>query len=164
MGWSTATETNNDYFLIERSSDLKYFETIGKVNGAGNSYTKKEYSVTDEQPLKGLNYYRLKQTDKDGKFEYSEIKSVGFLRNLMGVSVSPVPSQKDILVSFTTINKSNYVLNIYNPEGKLMLVKFLTGENGINENTIDISELPKGIYQLSLLGENDFERTKFVKE
>lgn len=162
--WTTATETNNDYFTIERSRNLEQFEAIQQVPGSGNSYTTKYYSYTDKQPLQGLSYYRIKQTDKDGKFSYSELKAVGYQRNLSDVSVSPVPTQKNILVSFNAIEKGNYTLNIYNVEGKLMLSKELSAENGINDNSIDVSELPLGIYQLMLSNGVELEHAKFIKE
>ncbi|HRD37176.1 MAG TPA: hypothetical protein PLC65_00980, partial [Bacteroidia bacterium] len=92
INWSTATETNNDYFTIERSNNLEQFEAIHQMPGSGNSYTTKYYSYTDKQPLQGLSYYRIKQTDKDGKYTYSELKAVGYQRNLSDVSVSPVPT------------------------------------------------------------------------
>lgn len=72
----TASETNNDYFTIERSGDGRSFEAIGEIKGAGNSAEEKHYEFTDENPLPGINYYRIKQTDFDGQYSYSEIKSV----------------------------------------------------------------------------------------
>ena len=69
--WSTASEKNNDYFTIERSSDGITFQTVLTVKGAGNSNQVINYSAIDEKPIDGIAYYRLKQTDYDGKFEYS---------------------------------------------------------------------------------------------
>lgn len=63
LNWSTATETNNDYFLVERSEDGIHFNSIGKVNGAGNSLSMKNYYLYDSNPFESINYYRLKQTD-----------------------------------------------------------------------------------------------------
>jgi hypothetical protein len=164
LNWTTASESNNDYFTIERSTNLEQFEALAQVPGSGNSYTSKSYAYTDKQPLKGLAYYRIKNTDKNGKFNYSEVKAIGYEHNLMSVAVNPVPAQKNISVSFTAIEKMNYALSIYNAEGRLMLTKNLEAENGTNDNSIDISELPPGIYQLMLSNDHELERTKFVKE
>lgn len=164
LNWTTATETNNDYFTIERSSDLQKFEALDQVPGSGNSYTSKSYQYTDKQPLNGLAYYRIKNTDKDGKFYYSEVKAIGYEHNLTNVVVSPVPAQKNISVSFSAIENKDYTLNIYNSEGRLMLTKNLQAANGINDNSIDVGELPSGIYQLILNNDNELERSKFVKE
>ena len=74
--WSTATESNNDYFTILWSVDGYHWTSIGKVDGAGNSIQKIDYSYLDESPAIGVNYYILKQTDYDGRFEDSDIISV----------------------------------------------------------------------------------------
>lgn len=164
LTWTTATEKNNSYFTIERSVDAEHFEAIGQLPGAGNSYTNKDYSYTDQQPLSGLSYYRLKQTDKDGKFEYSEVKAMSFQPQIMDVNVSPVPTQKNISVTFTANEEGVFTLNIYNAAGTLMLSKSVHVLSGNNENTVDISELPQGIYQLMLSNGQALERSKFIKE
>lgn len=76
--WSTATETNNDYFTIERSADGSNFTSIGMVDGAGNSSSSIDYSYIDDAPLAGTSYYRLKQTDYDGQFSYSDVRAIQF--------------------------------------------------------------------------------------
>lgn len=76
--WITESETNNDYFIVERSADARFFEEIGKVNGAGTSHHTNHYTFTDQKPLPGVSYYRLKQTDFDGHYSYSDIKAVSF--------------------------------------------------------------------------------------
>ncbi|TVQ07197.1 MAG: T9SS C-terminal target domain-containing protein, partial [Bacteroidetes bacterium] len=72
LTWATGSETNNDYFTLERSLDLKHVEAIGHVAGAGNSARTLHYRFADTSPLEGISYYRLKQTDFDGAFEYSQ--------------------------------------------------------------------------------------------
>ncbi|MBI2268820.1 MAG: hypothetical protein HYU69_00520 [Bacteroidetes bacterium] len=67
LNWSTATETNNDYFTVERSGNGSNYDLVQTIKGAGNNTTKLEYELIDSKPLKGINYYRLKQTDYDGK-------------------------------------------------------------------------------------------------
>ncbi|MGB0888373.1 MAG: T9SS type A sorting domain-containing protein, partial [Vicingaceae bacterium] len=71
LEWSTSTEVNNDYFTLERSLDATYFTEIGTVNGAGNSNYQLNYTFIDELPNTGINYYRLKQTDFNGDYSYS---------------------------------------------------------------------------------------------
>ena len=74
--WSTASENNNDYFNIEKSSDDEIWVDIDKQKGAGNSSTQLYYSFSDNNVEKIINYYRLKQTDYDGNFKYSDIISI----------------------------------------------------------------------------------------
>jgi len=76
LNWSTATEENNDYFSIQRSIDGNEFEEIGRMKGAGMSYSQIDYRYTDTRPLPGLVYYRLRQTDFDLKSTYSDMVSV----------------------------------------------------------------------------------------
>lgn len=78
LDWATASELNNDRFEIERSVDGVEFETIGQVAGYGTTDLESEYSFVDAAPRQGLNYYRLKQVDFDGKFEYSKVVFVDY--------------------------------------------------------------------------------------
>lgn len=78
LNWVTADEENNDFFTIERSSDGIDFQTILQVPGAGNSYEPLHYRAVDISPFNGRNYYRLKQTDFNGDFSYSDIELVNF--------------------------------------------------------------------------------------
>ena len=73
--WATASETNNDYFSVEKSHDGSTFENIGNVAGAGFSNTLLPYSLIDDNPYSDITYYRLKQTDFNGNFTYSDIIS-----------------------------------------------------------------------------------------
>lgn len=74
--WKTASELNNDYFTIERSNGGEKFEEVLKVKGMGTKATETSYSSRDTAPFKGISYYRLKQTDFDGRFSYSNVVSV----------------------------------------------------------------------------------------
>ena len=101
LDWATATEINNDYFIIERSADGKTFEEIGTVQGAGNSSSQKNYEFTDnsepQTPYSELIYYRLRQVDYDGKYEYSPIISIN-------------------------LNSENYFNAYYNPAGYIVVL------------------------------------------
>ena len=78
MDWTTASEENNDYFTVERSQDGSDFQELYRKDGAGVSTTFLYYFGYDNKPDLGVNYYRLKQTDYDGKYAYSDIESVDF--------------------------------------------------------------------------------------
>ena len=88
--WSTAVEINNDYFNIERSTNGLTFETIGTIKGSGNSSTIQDYTHRDETPLIGTAYYRLKQTDFDGKFEYFKLITVHYAEEDDGTCILKV--------------------------------------------------------------------------
>ncbi len=76
LHWRTLTETDNSHFTVERSADGRQFTAIGRREGAGNSFTSRDYQFTDTAPLPGLSYYRLRQTDTDGTTALSEVISV----------------------------------------------------------------------------------------
>ena len=95
ISWSTSSEVNNDYFIVERSTDGFHFESIKTIEGAGNSTERIEYMIEDAYPKKGENFYRLKQIDFDGEFTYSEIRVVDVSKateNVFSFSIRPNPS------------------------------------------------------------------------
>ena len=76
LSWSTSSELNNDFFTVERASDIEKFEEVLIVKGQGTNSTRTNYSAIDDSPLPGRSYYRLKQTDFDGKFTYSALRKI----------------------------------------------------------------------------------------
>jgi hypothetical protein len=97
--WETATEINNDYYLVEKSKNGVDFELLGQVKGAGNSLSKLNYSITDEKPYNGIIYYRLKQVDFNETFNYSKIASVDFNSSKdFSFDVYPNPNKELILL------------------------------------------------------------------
>lgn len=120
--WATASEQNNDYFTILWSTDGRNFVAISKSPGAGNSGNRIEYQYLDESPSRGINYYKLRQTDYDARFEDSEIISVLSERdyepkvvacqNLLGQPASP----SDIGIVIITMSKGDsiYVVKRFN--------------------------------------------------
>jgi hypothetical protein len=112
--WQTASEINNDYFSIERSSDGKNFNVLDIVKGNGNSNKINHYSTIDENPLPGLNYYRLKQTDYDGTFTFSEVKSVNVARDQKS-SIRTIASSNRIRLESET---DKNIITIYDMMGR----------------------------------------------
>ena len=90
--WETASETDNDFFTLERSTDGKTWESIFTCDGAGNSTTTNVYGFVDREVLSGIYYYRLKQTDVNGEFTYSEVKSIRISSSDLGFTVYPNPA------------------------------------------------------------------------
>jgi hypothetical protein len=97
--WATAAEKNNDYFLLERSSDGDNFEVVGRIAGSGTTTIPRKYIFTDPAPFPGTSYYRLKQVDYDGQSE--TFKTIPFDNNqkigdLKIVEVSPNPFTNEL--------------------------------------------------------------------
>lgn len=120
--WETATEVNNYGFEIERSFDNTNFSTLGFVKGKGSTTEKQIYSFTDQTSLTGKTYYRLRQVDFDGRFEYSEVISV---ENTIPESFSlnqnfPNPFNPSTRIQFSIPQETQVELAIYDATGKLV--------------------------------------------
>lgn len=152
LKWITASERNNHYFTIYRSSDLKSWEKVVKIKGKGNSSQETSYSFTDENPLKGMNYYKLKQTDFDGRYEEFNPISI-LIGNRNSISVYPNPA-KDVLFIHTENQQLQMSLQISDYSGKT--IYSYSGE----QQSIDISTLNTGIYFLSIEINGNTERHK----
>lgn len=150
LSWSTSSETQNDYFIIERSKDGKSFEEISREKGSGNSIRTNYYFSIDFSPYKGISYYRLKQVDFDGKYTYSHIQSVD-MEGLL--SIYPNPS-KDKFYIFGLSKTGNVKINVININGvELYNVNYFN--NGIS--TIDLTSKPEGIYFVKIIdGQNEW--------
>ena len=130
LNWQTANEINNDHFSIERSADSKLFTSIGN-KPATNNALRSNYSFVDNAHLNGMNYYRLKQVDKDGKFSYSKIVSVDFaISNNALFSISPNPAKDHISIT-SSVAVSDAQITITSATGRTLYASkhsFTSGE------------------------------------
>ncbi len=149
--WTTATELNNDYFTIEKSKDGSTFEFAAKLKGAGNSYSILNYSTIDDNPYKGVSYYRLKQTDYDGKFSYSNIIAVEFNpdnTSIFAVYPNPINTGKTLNLSIIGKIGEEVVVIVHDVIGKENYSKVVVLQTeGDNVYVIDESNrLAAGVY------------------
>ena len=152
LKWATTTEINNDYFTIERSNNATNFNPIGEVNGNGNSNSLINYQLIDDNPLNGINYYRLKQTDFDGKYTYSEI--IVLNNSIINVNIYTV--NNFIFIKSNEIN-ANSKLEIYDVTGRI-IAKFQ-----VNSSVkINLSEYKSGIYIYRFTSENSITSDKII--
>lgn len=140
LNWKTATEINSSHFDIERSINGFQFEKIGSVKAAGNSNGISSYDFTDRLPVKGMNYYRLKQVDLDGKFSYSEIRKAEIKTELPLFVLYNNPSNGSSITIKTGITPS--LLGIFDIAGK----KLKEISVATHSQQIDLSMLPSGTY------------------
>ena len=150
LRWRTETEVNNYGFNIERAKEKTEWLNIGFVEGHGNSNSPRQYSFTDSDiGLSGNYYYRLKQIDNDGTYEYSNVVSVevGIPNNFYLSQNYPNPFNPETRIDFTLPEKQLVSLRVYNTLGEL--VGELVNEEkeaGNYSVTFDASKLPSGIY------------------
>jgi len=166
LTWTTASEINNDYFTVERSDkDLTKFDFIGKVSSKmNNSNIMLNYETWDESPLQGLQYYRLKQTDMDGEFTYSDLKPIYIgavksfeITNVYGNSMNNGQFQiefvydSELPLSAIITDATGRV--IYNQGG-------ISAQPGINKIQLD-QNLSQGIYFIILQNQEKKVSQKF---
>lgn len=167
LNWSTATETNNAGYAIERSADGKKFSQIGFVSTkaeGGNSSSQLDYSFADEKPFAGSNYYRLKQTDKDGKFSYSKVVELqGEVDDIVISSVYPNPAtdKLTLLVSSPLSQKATVIISdVYGRNVQQMSTSIVAGDNNIELN---VSGLANGNYIIRLVTEAGIRTARFIR-
>ena len=141
IDWQTASETNNDYFTIERSQDAQNWDKIEKVYGAGNSNIVQEYNYTDCSALNGMYYYRLKQTDYDGAYTYSEIRIVE-ISNAM--KVYPNPTTNKVFIRLESGLQGE--IRVFNTLGQDVSNKVSFTQESKQDYKLDLYLLPKGVY------------------
>jgi len=147
LTWSTAQEENSQLFDVERSINGINFTKIGTVAAKGFSSVKADYSFDDKQPAGGLNYYRLKQVDLDGKYTYSAVVKVNFARQA-GIRITPNPASSYIYVSLENINTTAR-LQIIDLNGQLLKQQFIN--QNTSNTTVSLAGLAKGLYTIKLV-------------
>ncbi|MCO6499850.1 MAG: T9SS type A sorting domain-containing protein [Vicingus serpentipes] len=145
LEWNTITEINNNYFTIYKSKDAINWEEVVKVTGAGNSSQIRHYTSVDQKPYFGTSYYRLKQTDFDGRFEYFPIVTIN-IANKEIVTVYPNPAKNSITIMGNSLELKDIVLANYLGQDLTHSIQ-ISKENN-NRKQIDVSSLSSGIYFL----------------
>ncbi len=159
LEWSTGSETNNDFFTVERSRDSKEWSGILHIPGAGNSSSRLDYATTDNHPLHGLSYYRLKQTDFNGAISYSPVVTVSIGQiNSTQPYLFPNPATDVLTVNGIVMDLRK--TRIHNVLGQDVSdqVAIRIGDD-TDEYRLDVSLLPPGWYSLK----TDLFSLKFMK-
>ncbi len=138
LEWQTASEINNRGFEIQHSSNAVDWKNIGFVEGAGDDYLTNDYIFLDEHPFSGINYYRLKQMDFDGKTEYSNTLSQWIGRDAFEVSVYPNPVQDYLRFG---LPEGKFSVSIVNAQGRVL------HKQTVNDGEmLDFSQFDAGVY------------------
>jgi len=162
--WTTQSEMNNNYFDLEVSYDNEKWEKIATAQGTGNSAYETKYLSYDTKPRNGNNYYRLKQVDFDGKFEYSKTISVYADKlDKFNFIIQPNPTESNATIVFEIENPEIVILNIYNYSGNLIETLKIDVKNGTNSQFIDLSSQPNGVYLIQLATSLGNFQSKLIK-
>jgi hypothetical protein len=166
LNWVTANEMNTKHFEVERGSDGRNFTKIATVAAKGNSNTPTSYDLVDPSPLKGVNYYRLKIIDTDGKFEYSQIVIIRIEDGIQLVTkVAPNPFTGKIDVYLTLTHNTMVDFRFIDINGRMVFSKSVKGLKGFNWFTInDLDKLPSAPYMLHIKTDDATIVEKLIKQ
>jgi hypothetical protein len=151
LEWATASEINNDYFTIERSFDGVDWEIIKTVDGSGYSISTIYYQAKDENPYHGISYYRLKQTDFDGEYKYSNLVSVNC--NLQGEHSLIIYPNPTTGILYLLSNADEYSIEVLNNLGKIILT-------AQSSKRLDLSNISVGTYFIRAIFQYNIPVTK----
>ncbi|RYY60247.1 MAG: T9SS type A sorting domain-containing protein [Chitinophagaceae bacterium] len=140
LDWSTASEDNNDFFTIERSANGGSWSAIGQVKGAVNSSSVNFYQFTDAAPLTATSYYRIRQTDLDGKSTVSDIKTVNNSSISKTISLYPVPNSGNNITVTGIREYSNQQLAVISSNGNVVY------NTTMSSSSVELPKLSTGFY------------------
>ncbi|HTF19638.1 MAG TPA: DUF2341 domain-containing protein [Chryseolinea sp.] len=162
VSWQTATEKNNDFFTVKKSTNGKDWHLLEKVPGNGTTLLPTSYSIKDLQPVHGLQYYQLTQTDFDGQSETFPIISLNVqkLPERGQLTLYPNPTEDEITIRVTSIVGSTLAVQVTDVAGRMYMDK--TFEEGYP--VISAKELPAGVYIVSVFDGRQMHRAKFVRK
>ncbi|MDF1676087.1 MAG: T9SS type A sorting domain-containing protein [Vicingaceae bacterium] len=160
LNWTTTSEINNDFFIIEASIDAENFSSIGTIAGAGNSNEVLNYQFTDNNPKNKTMYYRLKQVDFDGKWENSEIVAIERV-SLGTINIFPNPVNNMLHINFNNNDDTDYTIFVTNILGEVISE---TNTIGKSKLTLEIfNQLSGGVYFVKIMDEsNNLVKTEKV--
>ena len=147
--WATASESGNDRFEVQRSPDGFAFTTVGTVQGVGNSFTTTNYSFTDNAPLQGTSYYRLKQVDLDGTATLSATVAVELL-TMNALTLYPNPAVETVTVLRSDTENGAARTMVLDMRGRVVREAVIGA--GAANSIVPVGDLPSGIYTLRVIG------------
>ena len=165
LDWSTASESNCSHFLVEKSADGLRWNSMAKITGHGTAAAPNFYQTVDNQPFTGMNFYRLRQFDLDGRSEYSPVVAVGFYQNTV-LRAFPNPASDNLTLAFYSEKNMDATLEIFNSDGQLVRREPMPVVRGSLTFEMQVGELPGGVYFMQLLetGGRKLADGRFVKD
>lgn len=163
LQWQTATEIDNDYFILDRSVNGERWDSIARIEGAGTTSQVRDYEYRDYDLYNGIAYYRLRQRDYNGTTTNSQIiYIVRTAQNGDVTSVYPVPSTGAVALEYTTTFESDLVVDVLSADGKIVSSQQVTVIAGMNKISIDLSDNAQGVYTVRLRDQTGATTTRRV--
>ncbi len=162
LRWTTAMEVENDYFVVEHSTDAEFFRDLGQVQGVINSTTPNSYEYLHEFPKKGIHFYRLRQVDLDGNATYSHIIALRSNREFPA-GIQPNPVTSILTLNYVSSEENVLTLSIFDGTGKLLRTETPAITEGRNLLDYDVSDLAEGMYFLQIQHGENITTERFIK-
>ena len=154
LDWTTATENNNDYFEIQHATDANSnFKSIGQVNGSGTTNTPTSYTFFHSSPVKGNNYYRIKQVDFNGVEWFSWVVTRNYEGSADGqtIDVFPNPNIGEFMLGLPTVAiQTEALIRVIDTKGAVVSEEMVALDMGMTSYPVDVKGLSKGVYHVSL--------------
>jgi len=166
LDWGTASEQNSSHFIVQRSGNGVEFNTeLGTVKAAGNSNTELRYNFVDVTPLKGWNYYRIKQVDLDGKYAYSNIAALNFNKENSTLLLYPNPAKDLLNMEYTSDRTGKVELQVIDSKGAVLMVNRFSVNAGKNLQSLNIAGFSQGMYMIKYIDvDGSISYSKFIKQ
>ncbi len=166
LNWATSSETNNDFFTIEKTKDGSNFSFVTKQNGAGNSTNLLNYDALDTAPYDGTSYYRLKQTDFNGAYTYSGLRMVNYTAITdFSFNVYPNPASGDIInLELTAALGQQVTVEVMDARGRKIVAELISAsQNGATHLQLPLStKLASGLYLINLTTDQNRYSQKLI--
>lgn len=162
--WTTASEENNRYFILERSGDGQQFSAIDTIAAAGHGGGGASYRQVDERPLAGVNFYRLVQVDLDGKANYFDVLTVNFAAGNVTLRLSPNPSPGAVYLEMGGSLSGLLQVRLSDQQGKVLKNWSFRKQAGVWKQAIDPGSMPPGVYFITVEGNGLKEVRQFVRQ
>ncbi|MDX1666899.1 MAG: T9SS type A sorting domain-containing protein [Saprospiraceae bacterium] len=161
LRWRTLTETNNDYFALERGDDAAVFDSLARIEGAGTTIAPRSYTYTDRDPLPGLSYYRLKQIDYDGSTHFSQVYEIRRKGPVLSFLLYPNPVKSSINLKLQALRERPITWNILALDGRTETEGKIPPHH--RYATIDLPDLGPGQYILRIIDGRKVSQRRFIK-
>ncbi len=162
--WSTSSETNNNYFALEYSKDMRNFYEVGRIPGAGNSNEKKNYSFANNELISGDSYYRLKQVDFDGHVKIYDPISVNCNGTEPTLLIYPNPFTDELNLVIKNIQDDKFILEIFDELGRYIFSQEYNSAGNFYYTTVDLKDLKPAMYNLRIKSAGQVKNFKIVKK
>jgi hypothetical protein len=164
LQWQTASEKNSSHFVVERTVDGETFTEISKIPAAGHSNQLLRYEANDESPLKGRNFYRLREVDINGEEQYSKLVEVFFDLEQAALTIYPNPTKRsDFQIQYLALTNGVAELSVFDVTArKVYHTGFQVTANEISNQIISIPDLKEGLYYIRITNGTDEVSQKLI--